>query len=45
MGVISYLSKETEFVPWGAALNNLGYIEDIFVHTPGHSKLEVSPLF
>ncbi|KAK7083143.1 hypothetical protein SK128_001738 [Halocaridina rubra] len=35
----AYLSSETEYVPWTAALDNMGYIEQMFTRTGHYGSL------
>ncbi|XP_050688585.1 aminopeptidase N-like isoform X2 [Eriocheir sinensis] len=35
----SYLEKEEEYYPWSAALDNMGYIEEMFTRTGGYGNL------
>ncbi|KAB7497104.1 Aminopeptidase N [Armadillidium nasatum] len=37
--LLSYLKKETEYVPWGTALDSLKYIKRMFQHTGGYGAL------
>ncbi|KAL7640964.1 UNVERIFIED_CONTAM: hypothetical protein RMT77_008101 [Armadillidium vulgare] len=37
--LLSYLKKETEYVPWATALNRLSYINGMFQHTRGYGAL------
>lgn len=45
LSINSYLGNETEYVPWSAALNNLGYLENMFTRTGGYGPLKVSVFF
>ncbi|KAK7083493.1 hypothetical protein SK128_002213 [Halocaridina rubra] len=40
LSVNSYLNRETEYVPWVAALNNLDYIENMFSRAAGYGALK-----
>ncbi|XP_064106708.1 aminopeptidase N-like [Macrobrachium nipponense] len=40
LSVNSYLSKETEYVPWTAALTNMDYLESMFTRTGGYGALK-----
>ncbi|XP_050699392.1 aminopeptidase N-like [Eriocheir sinensis] len=37
--VTTYLPREAEYVPWAAALDNLGYIRDMLRHTTAYGAL------
>ncbi|XP_037790314.1 uncharacterized protein LOC119585704 [Penaeus monodon] len=39
LSVYTYLSKETEYVPLAAAINNLGYLRSMFVRAGGYGSL------
>ncbi|XP_063599467.1 aminopeptidase N-like [Penaeus indicus] len=39
LGLNEYLAKETEYVPWRAALNNLDYLDAMLSATPGYGAL------
>ena len=41
MDVNSYLSQETEYVPWYSALNNLGYIKNMLSRTEAYGAFKV----
>ncbi len=36
LGVTSYLNKETEYIPWGAALNGMSYINKMLRRSPAY---------
>lgn len=40
----SYLGNETEYVPWKAAVNNLGFIKGQLSRTGGYGALKVRTL-
>ncbi|XP_069189122.1 aminopeptidase N-like [Procambarus clarkii] len=40
LGLYSYLGNETEYVPWKAAVNNLGYIRNMFTRTGSYGALK-----
>ncbi|KAG7172390.1 Aminopeptidase N-like 5, partial [Homarus americanus] len=40
LGVYNYLGKETEFVPWAAAINNLAYLKEMLARTGGYGALK-----
>ncbi|KAK3853242.1 hypothetical protein Pcinc_040203 [Petrolisthes cinctipes] len=40
LGVYSYLGNETEYVPWKAAVNNLGFIRGQLARTAGYGALK-----
>ncbi|XP_047492647.1 aminopeptidase Ey-like, partial [Penaeus chinensis] len=39
LGLNEYLAKETEYVPWRTALNNLDYLDAMLSATPGYGAL------
>ena len=41
LDVMSYLSRESDYVPWKSALNNLEYIRDLLTHTPAYGAFKV----
>lgn len=41
LGVYAYLGNETEYVPWAAAVNNIGYLEGMFKRKAGYGALKV----
>lgn len=41
LSVNAYLGKEVEYVPWYSALNNLGYLENMFTRSSGYGNLKV----
>lgn len=41
LSATSYLGNETDYVPWTAALDNLGYLESMFTRTSGYGSLKV----
>ncbi|XP_069993736.1 aminopeptidase N isoform X1 [Penaeus vannamei] len=40
LSVNAYLGKEVEYVPWDTALNNLGYLENMFTRSSGYGDLK-----
>jgi len=40
MDVTSYLGKETEYVPWRTAINNLGYLQTMLIRTPAYGSFK-----
>jgi len=40
LGVYGYLGNEAEYVPWAAAVNNLGYLEGMLKRTAGYGALK-----
>lgn len=38
-----YLAKERDYLPWDAALNNLGYIKTMFDRSEVYGPMRVSP--
>ena len=44
MDMSTYLQKETEYLPWEVALQNLAYIEEQFALTPAHKVYAVGTL-
>ncbi|XP_047740791.1 aminopeptidase N [Hyalella azteca] len=40
MDVLSYLDKETEYVPWKTALNNLGYVKNMLSRTAAYGAFK-----
>ncbi|KAK7027939.1 hypothetical protein SK128_026274 [Halocaridina rubra] len=40
LSVYGYLGRETEYVPWAAAINNLGYLESMFSRAGGYGALK-----
>ncbi|XP_042889263.1 aminopeptidase N-like [Penaeus japonicus] len=40
LSVNAYLGKEVEYVPWYSALNNLGYLENMFTRSSGYGNLK-----
>ncbi|XP_027211488.2 aminopeptidase N [Penaeus vannamei] len=40
LGVYAYLGNETEYVPWAAAVNNIGYLEGMFKRKAGYGALK-----
>ncbi|XP_042215813.1 aminopeptidase N-like isoform X2 [Homarus americanus] len=40
LGVLSYLRKEKQFVPWKAAFNNFQYLYDMFYRDPAYGALK-----
>ncbi|XP_045117781.1 aminopeptidase N-like [Portunus trituberculatus] len=39
LSLISYLKHEEEYIPWEAALSNLGYVEQMFTRQGGYGDL------
>ena len=42
LGVTSYLEKETEYIPWKAALSGMGYIKNMLKRSPAFGDYKVS---
>jgi hypothetical protein len=40
LGVTSYLHKETEYVPWSAALDNMGYISKMLRRSGAYGEFK-----
>ena len=40
MGVTSYLHKETEYIPWSAALDSMGYISKMLKRTAAYGEFK-----
>ncbi|XP_018019808.1 puromycin-sensitive aminopeptidase-like protein, partial [Hyalella azteca] len=40
MDALSYLDKETEYVPWKTALNNLGYVKNMLSRTASYGAFK-----
>ena len=45
LDVSSYLGKEAEYVPWGAALNNLAFINNMLQRTETYGAFQVNKMF
>ena len=41
LGVTSYLEKETEYIPWKAALNGMGYLKNMLKRSPAYGDYKV----
>lgn len=41
LDVTKYLSHETDYVPWKAAINNLLYLDSMLILTPDYDKMKV----
>ena len=42
LGVTSYLNKETEYIPWKAALSGFGYVRTMLRRTPAYGGYKVT---
>ncbi|XP_068228790.1 aminopeptidase N-like isoform X1 [Palaemon carinicauda] len=40
LGLYGYLGKEQDYVPWSAAINNLGYLKSMFSRAGGYGALK-----
>lgn len=38
---LDYLNNETEYIPWGAAVKELAYLDRMLVSTPVYGNFEV----
>ena len=41
LGVTSYLAKETEYIPWKAALNGIAYLKSMLNRSPVYGDFKV----
>ena len=41
LSITSYLHKETEYIPWSAALTGLRYLDDMLERTAAYGKFKV----
>ncbi len=41
LNLTAYLDKETDYLPWDAALTVVNYIRDMYSRHPGYGPLEV----
>ena len=42
LGVTSYLDKETEYIPWKAALKGMAYLKNMLKRSPAYGHFKAS---